>query len=246
MAPFATRPSRSTAAAPAIPTATLFYAWDFGDGSTGTGAAPSHAYTALGVFTVTLTVNDGTTTSAPATSTVTISNQAPTANAAGPYSGTRLAAIAFNGAASSDPDGDGLTYSWNFGDGGTGTGVAPSHLYTGVGAFTVTLTVSDGTTSSAPVTTTVQITNLAPTVALTAPANNAQFAGPATITLTATAADQDGVVTQVQFFRGATSVGIDMSSPYSVTWSGATVGTYVLTAVATDSNGAIVTCPGSR
>ncbi len=104
--------------------------------------------------------------------------------------------------------------------------------------------MNDGTTNSAPVTTTVKITNLAPTVALTAPTNNAQFAGPASITLTATAADQDGMVTQVQFFRGATSVGIDMSSPYSVTWSGATVGTYVLTAVATDSNGAIVTSSG--
>jgi PKD repeat protein len=34
------------------------YAWDFGDGSTGTGAKPTHTYGAAGTFPVTLTVTD--------------------------------------------------------------------------------------------------------------------------------------------------------------------------------------------
>ena len=34
------------------------YSWDFGDGSTGTGVAPSHTYSAAGTFVVTLTVTD--------------------------------------------------------------------------------------------------------------------------------------------------------------------------------------------
>jgi PKD repeat protein len=34
------------------------YAWDFGDGSIGSGATPSHAYAAPGTYTVTLTVKD--------------------------------------------------------------------------------------------------------------------------------------------------------------------------------------------
>src|SRR6185436_7520036 len=140
----------------------LTYAWDFGDGATGTGVAPTHAYTTLGNHTVTLVVNDGTTSSAPATATVTITNQSPIAHAGGPYSGVRNQAIAFNGSASSDPDGDTLTYAWTFGDGVTGTGVAPTHAYAAIGTYTVTLVVSDGTASSAPATTTTTISNRAP------------------------------------------------------------------------------------
>jgi PKD repeat protein len=37
----------------------LSYAWDFGDGATGTGATPMHSYAASGVYEVSLVVNDG-------------------------------------------------------------------------------------------------------------------------------------------------------------------------------------------
>jgi len=43
----------------------LTYAWDFGDGSTGTGVMPSHIYIAAGVYNVCLTVNDGAVDSDP-------------------------------------------------------------------------------------------------------------------------------------------------------------------------------------
>ena len=46
----------------------LTYAWTFGDGATGTGAAPTHAYTTTGVYDVCLVVNDGSLDSAPACS----------------------------------------------------------------------------------------------------------------------------------------------------------------------------------
>ena len=83
--------------------------------------------------------------------------------------------------------------------------------------------------------------NISPTVSLTSPSNGATFATGANITLNATAADSDGTVTQVAFYRGTTLIGTDTSSPYSVTWSGAAAGTYSLTAVATDDDGATTT-----
>jgi PKD repeat protein len=140
----------------------LTYAWDFGDGTQGTGVAPSHAYATLDTFTVTLVVSDGQASSTPATTTVTIANRPPVANAGGPYTGVRRAPVTFNGSGSSDPDGDALTYAWDFGDGTQGMGVTPSHVYATLGTFTVTLVVSDGHVSSAPSTTTVTIANAAP------------------------------------------------------------------------------------
>lgn len=220
---------------------TLAYSWDFGDGTpAGAGVAPTHAYTNAGTFAVTLTVNDGTVNSTAATATVTISNQAPTANAGGPYAGVRNQAITFSGAASNDPDGDTLTYSWDFGDGGVATGPTPTHLYAATGTFTVTLTVNDGTTNSAPATSTVTITNVTPTVALTGPGSGAVFHAPASVTVSADAADADGGVAKVEFYAGAVKIGEALGAPYQVLWPATVPGAYTLTAVVTDSSGATV------
>jgi len=48
----------------------LTYRWNFGDGATGAGVTPSHAYTAAGTYVVTLIVNDGEQDSALALTTV--------------------------------------------------------------------------------------------------------------------------------------------------------------------------------
>ncbi|MDR6673916.1 glycosyl hydrolase family 18 protein [Xanthomonas sp. 1678] len=83
--------------------------------------------------------------------------------------------------------------------------------------------------------------NQPPSVALSAPASGASFASGATITVSATAADADGSIAKVEFFRGGTSLGSDTSSPYSVTWNNASAGSHQLTAVATDNQGATAT-----
>jgi len=75
-------------------------------------------------------------------------NAAPVAEAGGPYAAIAAEEVAFDGSASRDPEGAPLTYLWDFGDGATGEGVAPRHAYAAPGAYTVTLTVSDGELSS--------------------------------------------------------------------------------------------------
>ena len=50
----------------------ITYAWDFGDGTTGTGPVPSHVYTNAGTFTVQLTVTDARGASNSASTTATI------------------------------------------------------------------------------------------------------------------------------------------------------------------------------
>jgi len=79
--------------------------------------------------------------------------------------------------------------------------------------------------------------NSPPTVTLTQPASGAAFTAPATVNLTADAADSDGSITKVEFFTGATKLGEDTTAPYSFTWSAVTAGTYTVTARATDQLG---------
>lgn len=83
--------------------------------------------------------------------------------------------------------------------------------------------------------------NNPPSIVLTAPANNTTFASPATISLTATATDNDGTVSKVEFFNGPTKIGEDLTSPYAFSWTNVGAGTYVITAKATDNGGAVTT-----
>ena len=140
------------------------YAWSFGDGGTSTQANPTHSYAAAGSYTATLTVTDnqGATGADQATVTVTGGgggNQAPVAEANGPYSASVGSAVTFNSAGSSDPDGTIASYAWDFGDGNNGTGASPSHSYTTAGSYTAILTVTDNLGATASDQATVTITS---------------------------------------------------------------------------------------
>ncbi len=83
--------------------------------------------------------------------------------------------------------------------------------------------------------------NTPPTVSLSAPANNASYTAPASITLTATAADSDGTVTQVEFLQGTTVIGTSTGPSFTYNWTNVPAGNYALTARATDNSGATTT-----
>jgi hypothetical protein len=114
------------------------------------------------------------------------------------------------------------------------------------GSFSLTAVARDNagaTTASAPCSITIGAasTNTPPTVSLTTPAAGTAYVAPASVTITANAADANGSVARVDFYAGSTHVGSDATSPYSVTWSNAPAGTFSLTAVARDDAGATTT-----
>ncbi len=73
-----------------------------------------------------------------------------------------------------------------------------------------------------------------PAVNITSPLNGATVSG--TVTITANASDDNGV-TQVEFFVDGGSIGIDNTSPYSVSWNSTSIsdGGHTIKATATDT-----------
>ena len=109
-------------------------------------------------------------------------------------------------------------------------------------------TSTNATTSAAR---SVTVTNAVPdttppTVSLTAPASGATVSG-SSVTISATASD-DVAVASVGFFVGATLVGTDTTSPYSISWDSTTVadGTASITARATDTSTNATTSRGPQ
>lgn len=141
------------------------YSWDFGDGTPpSTQANPTHVYSAPGTYTATLTITDNLGAVDSDTAVVTVTgggggNQAPVAEANGPYSGpVGGRGIQFSSAGSTDPDGSIVSYSWDFGDGSAPSSQAnPRHVYTAPGNYTATLTVTDNGGSSDTDTATVAV-----------------------------------------------------------------------------------------
>ena len=78
--------------------------------------------------------------------------------------------------------------------------------------------------------------NNPPTVSVTAPLNGANVITGDNVAITATAADVDGTVSSVEFFVGATSVGVDNVAPFTASWT-STIGSHNITAKATDDDG---------
>lgn len=79
------------------------------------------------------------------------------------------------------------------------------------------------------------------TVSLTSPVDNTVSQAPGSFTLVATASSTTSAITQVDFYNGTTLLGTATAEPYGFTWSNVPAGSYSLTAVATDGNGATMT-----
>lgn len=113
------------------------WAWDFGDGSTGTIQNPTHTYASSGTYTVCLVSSNACGVDSICKS-VTVTN-CQTTMAAFSYQSTGLS-VNFSDQSSTNP---GMNWLWDFGDGNTSTSQNPSHTYTAGGSYTVCLSIVD-------------------------------------------------------------------------------------------------------
>ena len=156
------------------------YAWNFGDGTTGTGVAPTHAYTTAGNYVVTLTVTDnhgGTAATAVPVTSGTPPNSPPVASFT--FTCTFLD-CSFDGSGSSDSDGTISSYAWDFSDTGTGAGSSTTHAFPGTGTYNVSLTVTDNNGSPT--------TLVKPVSVVAVPLSNIAFRGSASSSANVTVA----------------------------------------------------------
>jgi PKD repeat protein len=136
------------------------YRWTFGDGGSSTAQNPSHTYSSSGSYTATLTVTDNASATASKSVTITAtsaSSQVIATASASPTAGPAPLSVGFTGGASGGTSP--YSYSWNFGDGTSSLSQNPGHVYTNLGDYVATLTVTDNTSASANATVNISVTS---------------------------------------------------------------------------------------
>jgi PKD repeat protein len=208
------------------------YAWDFGDGTTGSGVTPSHTYDdGPAQFNVKLVVTDNQGQTASDTTQVTVNNLPPVVNAGGPYTCLVGETISLYGACD-DPgpiDATSLTCTWaDF----SGAAISePSYTCpASPGQVTVTLTATDKDGASGQASATVSV--ITPTQ-LIADANG-PYSGEvgAPISFDGSGSTPADAIQSYswEFGDGQTGTGVVISHTYTVT------GTYTVTLTVANTN----------
>jgi hypothetical protein len=232
-------------------TAPLSYQWRK-DGANIAGATSASLTlnavptSAAGSYTVVVSNSGGSVTSATATLTVNPAVVAPSITTQ-PVSQTVTAGanVTFMVVASGTTP---MSYQWQKNGANIAGATGASLVLTAVtsanaGSYTVIVSNSAGSATSSAATLTVNPAPIVLTVTLTGPTNGEVFAtAPADVTLEA-AVTSGNTVLSVEFFDGATSVGIVTTAPYSLVSSNLAAGEHVLTAKVTDSQGTAVSDP---
>lgn len=219
--------------------------WDFGDGSTGSGAVVDHLFSNAGIYPVTLTVTDANNNTAVAHTTITVTlatspgNLSPIADISVDHtSGTAPFTVQFDASSSHDNDGTIVSYNWDFGDGASQSGKTVSHTFAGAGSFTATLTVTDdkGAVGHASVTITVAAANNTanqPPLATIAASSTTGVAPLTAILDGSGSSDADGNIVGYAWNFGDGSTGTGSVSQHVF----ATPGTYSVQLTVTDNLG---------
>ncbi len=142
---------------------TLGYVWDFGDGSSSTESAPTHTYSAEGIYNVLLEVQDGSGGSDRAMHRVFVGNGEPTADIAlGASIVLPGTSVTLDGSGSTDPENDTLTYEWDLGDGRTASGATVQTSWPVEDSYRVQLRVTDAAGNVNVARDSIQVVNQSP------------------------------------------------------------------------------------
>jgi len=112
---------------------------------------------------------------------------------------------------------------------------------TGARVYTAKVTDNDGFTDEANRAVTITADNVAPSVALTSPANGSSVSAPAMVTVTASASDTDGFIRQVDLHLNGARLVTLTNAPYTFTVTNAPLGQHTFAAVAVDNLGLATT-----
>jgi len=133
-----------------IPSNTISWLWDFGDGTNSTQQNPMHTYSSTGNYTVILTVaNIAGQNTKTGEITVKTALQKPTAAfSVSPTSGTAPMKVKFTDMSTGSP----TSWKWSFGDGTYSTAKNPKHTYSKAGKYTISLIAKNAAGSDKVVT----------------------------------------------------------------------------------------------
>ena len=122
---------------------------------------------------------------------------------------------------------------------GSGTSLTLNNIAAGV--YNITAVATDGNGVSITSSPVVVYAYGSPTVSIVSPSNNSSLLVGSNLTVTATAGEVGGAISNVSFYNGSTLLSTVGTPPYTYTFNNMTTGTYSLTAVATDTNNVAVT-----
>ena len=210
------------------------YAWDFGDGTTSSGAVTTHTFPRAGTYSVALTVTDdnGATNRLVRSVSAVAPNVAPEARF---ITSANSLTVSADAAGSTDSDGTITSYAWAFGDGATATGVTASHPYATSGTYTITLTVTDDDGATNVTTNAITVTAAAPVNVPPTARFTSTSAGLVASFDSSTSSDSDGSIVSSSwaFGDGTSATGASTTRTY------ASSGTFTVVLTVTDNNGAI-------